>query len=717
MTLPAPPTPSPGGEALPAWAERRLAREREARKAAESLLTHKSRELFEALTQARETERRLQLALWASGEGIWHWDAATGGLQVQGLTIDGQDQTVPSQGLPALLAAIHPEDRESLRLAWRLHAGGARDDIDTAFRLMRGAGPRWLRIRGRAVTRGSDGSPLSVIGTVKDVTDQRGAEHTLQLMAQAFASTLDALAVVDEHWRIVQVNESMLALVGGQGSELDGKPLARFIALPPEAGAPAGWQGEGQLQRLQGQSLAVEVSASRVAERAGQGRCYIVALRDISERRRAEQALARLALHDSLTELPNRAALDQHLAERLKAPVQPFCLMFIDLDGFKSVNDSFGHRAGDDLLVDVARRLDRALPGAFISRWGGDEFVVVLPPGSDDTALREAAQMVLAGLGMPFQVGEHEVVVTPSIGAVACPEHGDDAQTLLRRADAAMYVAKDSGRNTLVIFEPALDEGVHRRTRLQSLLRADAERNAFHFVVQPKVSAAGRMTGAEMLMRWSPEGLGPVSPAEFIPVAEQIGVIDIMGRNALHAAARIAAQVHALGAKASLAVNLSPRQLLRPDIERIILHACERHHADPAWLELELTESALVADVAAVERLLVRLRRRGFTLALDDFGTGYSSLSHLRHLPFHKVKIDRSFVKDLHADPRSRVMLEGIVQLCASLSLTTVAEGVETAEQFEMLREVGVDEFQGFYFARPQPQQQWFEALAVEQGL
>jgi len=704
------------GEDLPAWVKRRLERERAARKTAEALLTDKSRTLYQALQQAREAERRLQLALWASGEGIWEWNGQTLRFRVQGLPGLGDTDTPMDVSAEELLAGVHPEDRQQLSLAWRLHVRGARDDIDTAYRILLPEGTRWVRIRGRALSRLPDGAPLVVTGTMKDVTAQREAEHSLQLMAQAFASAMGALLVVDDQWRLVQVNQALRGLLRADQASLEGRDFAEFVTLPTGIDLAGGWHGECPGTRLDHSPLLLEVSVNRVDEHAGQARCYIVALRDIGQRRQAEQALARQALHDSLTTLPNRAALDQHLAARLAAGAAdaPFALMFIDLDGFKAVNDSFGHRAGDELLMQVSKRLTGSLTDAFISRWGGDEFVVVLPPCNDDTVLRQAAQVALATLGMPFEVGRHDVMVTPSIGAVMAPEHGTDAQTLIRRADAAMYIAKDRGRNQLVIFQEALDDGVQRRTRLQSLLRTDAERNAFHFVVQPKFDASGRSIGAEMLMRWNAEGLGPVSPAEFIPIAEQIGVIDMMGRQALHAAARTAAEVNAMGAQVRVAVNLSPRQLLRTDLDRIILHACDRHQADPRWLELELTESALVSDVALVERLLVRLRKRGFTLSLDDFGTGYSSLSHLRRLPFHKVKIDRSFVQDLHADPKSRLMLEGIVNLSRNLGLTTVAEGVETTEQFALLRDVGIDEFQGFLFARPQPQAEWFARLRAE---
>ncbi|OYU99005.1 MAG: GGDEF domain-containing protein [Burkholderiales bacterium PBB5] len=487
--------------------------------------------------------------------------------------------------------------------------------------------------------------------------------------------------------------------MGRSLAHLQSMPLTALVDLPGAHSRPGPWRGEAGFDAGLGQRC-LEVSISPVVAPSIRHQRHIVVLRDISERRRAQQALSQMALTDALTGLANRAAINQHLQERVQRRGEaPFGVMFMDLDGFKAVNDSYGHRAGDEVLVAVA------------GRGGGDEFVLVLPDGSDDYLVRESAQLIIAAVSRPFTLGSDTAVVTPSIGAVFHPADGRDAPLLLQRADAAMYAAKARGRNGLVMYEPALDEGAQRCSRLQSLLRIDAERNAFTFVAQPKVNAAGQLTGAELLMRWTTEAYGPVSPAEFIPMAEKIGVIDLMGRHALHAAARMAAALRALGSQGTVAVNLSPQQLLRPDLERIAMRACEQHRADPAQLELELTESALLADPRQVRRTLGRLRAQGFQLALDDFGTGYSSLSYLRNLPFHKVKIDRSFVMDIEHDARARLMLKGVVQLCDSLGLGTVAEGVETDTQFELLRGVGIAEFQGFLFARPQPREQWFEAL------
>ncbi|MEI7466234.1 MAG: bifunctional diguanylate cyclase/phosphodiesterase, partial [Burkholderiales bacterium] len=406
----------------------------------------------------------------------------------------------------------------------------------------------------------------------------------------------------------------------------------------------------------------------------------------------------------------NRAALDQEIGRRI-ADGRGFALMFLALDGLNAVHGGFGNPAGEELLQLAAGRLARAMPKAFLARWGDDEFVAIGPHGSGKATLGEMAQRALEAIGQPCAIAGHDIKLTPSIGGACSPEHGTDSQTLLRHADAAMFAARQNGCNRPVVFHEALDTGSQRRARLHSQLRADVERDKFHFLLQPKVDGAGRHLGAELLMRWSPDRIGTVAPAEFIPIAEDIGVFDRLGRHAIRSAARIARELRTIDSAATIAVNLSPDQLSRPGLVDMALEACRAEGADPSWLELELTESALVSDIGAVTRLLVRLRDRGFCLALDDFGTGYSSLSHLRQLPLHKVKVDQSFVKDLQTDPRSLKALEGIVALCRTLRITTVAEGVETSAQFESLRATGIDEFQGYLFGRPMAKEAWFEQL------
>jgi len=623
-----PPPQSPEEAAL----LQRFHRERAARKSAELLLTNKSRELYDALQRVRESEQRLQMALWARGEGV--------------------------------------------------------------------------------LERQADARAFAAEALVRAPT---GPQELLDLLAKAFASTHDALVVVDAQWSVVAANRSFTRLTGLSETAVRASPMSDFISLPDVAQQASGWRGPGQLQGRD-RVVPVEATVTFVAGQVAHNTCFIIALHDISERLQAESRLSHQALRDSLTELPNRAALEQHLDQRLRGGQtrkgEPFGLLFMDLDGFKAINDSFGHGEGDHVLREVAARLKQTLPQAFTGRWGGDEFVLVLPLGSGVAEVRQGAQALLAAMAVPIRLGySNDMLISPSIGAVLYPADGHDAATLLRKADSAMYLAKEQGKNCLRLFEAQIEEGAMRRVRLQSLLRIDAERGAFSFAAQSKVDAERRVTGAELLARWRTRDFGVVSPAEFIPMAEQTGAIELLGRQALHSAAHLAAELTRIGRPLPVAVNLSPRQLLNSSFERIALQACQRHGVQPASIELELTESALTD--ASARALLERLRRQGFGLALDDFGTGHSSLSHLLNLPFQRVKIDRTFVKDALRNPKALVVIRGALSICQGLGLTTVAEGVETAEQFELLRHMGVNEFQGHLFAHPMPQDDWLRALAA----
>ena len=473
------------------------------------------------------------------------------------------------------------------------------------------------------------------------------------------------------------------------------------------------WRGElGMRVDEAGTTVPVEVSITAVMASDGRRHCFLVALHDLRAQRQTEARLQRLAMVDELTGLPNRLAAQYRIDELLALAQPQFGILFIDLDGFKEINDSYGHDHGDALLAMVGQRLRTALPAdALLARWGSDEFLVVLAPGSGDTEVRASAQVVLAALAGSFALGLHEVRITPTIGAVLAPQDGADFSLLLRKADSAMYAGKERGRNCLVFFDASLEGDAQRRVRMTSLLRIDTDRNGFRFVAQPKVDAHGKPVGAELLMRWTTEAFGSVSPVEFIPMAEKVGLIQLMGRHAAHAAAQLAAACAEQGHALPVAVNLSPKQLLQPGLDGLLLHACRRHNVHPAMLELELTESALVHNMDIVTPMLHRLRSHGFSLALDDFGTGYSSLSYLRHLPFDKVKIDRSFVMDIDHDPAATRLLESIVQLCKGLGMRTVAEGVETPAQLAALTAMGVDEFQGYHFARPMPVDDWLSLL------
>ena len=684
----------------------------------------------EPVAHARlQTPDRVPLALWASGDGIFEWQAATGLLTIEhvdpGATGDSPALVAERLSIEALIARTHVDDQASLRRVWDQHLRGQVPVLDLSFRNARGQ--RWWRVRGRSLDRDASGGAVRVLGTLRDVTAQHAAESLLRLMGHAFASTREPMALVDAQGRVLDTNPALRRLCADPalqcGADLQ-RWLGPLLPLFAQVLRDSVWQGERSLCPAAaggdgGPAPApapVELSITAVeAEPPMAGRCFLVALHDLRERRRVEARLQQLAMIDPASGLPNRLAAQQQLAQRLAVSDRAAAamgLLFADLDGFKEINESHGHAVGDELLAAVGERLRGALAAdVFVARWASAGFALLLPPGSGDTEVRAAAQSVLAALASPFVLAELEMSVAPTLGAVLSPQHGSDLTTLVRKAELAVHAGRDTGQQ-FVLFESALDDVVQRRVRMTSLLRIDAERNGFHFVAQPKVDARGVPLGAELLMRWQTEAYGAVSPVEFIPLAEKVGLIQMMGRQAAQAAAQLAGACADAGCPLPVAVNLAARQLQQPGLDGLLLAACRRHGVPPKLLELELTESALVHNLESVKPLLHRLRDLGFGLALDDFGTGYSSLSYLRHLPFDKVKIDRSFVMDVDRDPSAARMLESIVQLCEAQGMRVVAEGVETAQQLAMLAAMGVHEFQGYHFARPMPVADWLALLA-----
>lgn len=688
--------------------ERRAERERLARKEAERLLNAKSTELFDALQRSLESERHLQLALWASGEGIWSWRAAGDEVQVRHLVMDGEEVPQAAHRVERLRTTVHPDDLIGFSLAWQAVVRGNRADIDAACRIRWKDAWRWVRLRGRSVEHDAQGQVARIVGTIKDITSQREADRSLQLMAHAFANTHDAMAVVDSQWRIVEGNAAMARMMAASPDDLRGMPLLAHLEIPVQDIARGRiWRGERVLS-CRGQLVDVDVAVATVDPMEGESQHAVVALQDARERKQAQRELHQQALSDSLTGLPNRTAIQRHLDGVLRSG-SPAGLIFIDLDGFKLVNDSAGHEVGDGLLRAVAQRLSEAIsPPSFLGRWGGDEFIVVVPDLSGHDQVRQLGQAILARCRQTVPASNRMLAVGASLGAAIAPRDGSDAATLLRRADAAMYRAKENGRNRLEFFEPRLEHRVRRRAELLTQLRLDAESDRFAFDIQSIMDRQGRLAGGEMLMRWSTPAHGPVSPTEFIPLAEQAGLMPGMGLHAVTRAVEAAARLDGRTAgPLHIAVNISATQLRDGLLCDRLLALCAQKGVAPQCLDLELTESAFVHDIAAAAPSLHTLHEAGFQLSLDDFGTGYSALSQLRDLPFDKVKIDRTFVLDITRSERAARLLEGIVQMCRGLGMVTVAEGVETAEQHALLQQLGVDLFQGWYFARSQPFDAW----------
>ena len=391
-----------------------------------------------------------------------------------------------------------------------------------------------------------------------------------------------------------------------------------------------------------------------------------------------------------------------HVAQRAH---QTVALMFLDLDHFKNINDSLGHRVGDEVLVELAARLKAAVREQdTVSRLGGDEFVLLLPDTDAAGAARVADKLLQAAL-MPMQIEAHELTVTPSIGIALYPKDGPDLDVLSKCADAAMYQAKADGRNSYRFFTPNIQANSDRSLQLDNALRRALERQQLCLHFQPQISlATGEILGAEALLRWTHPELGPISPAEFIPMAERNGLILPIGEWVISTAVQQLAEWMTRGmAPITMAVNLSAVQFRHADLPAYISRVLTDAALPPHLLELELTEGVAMTHPQVAIAVMEDLHARGVRMSIDDFGTGYSSLSYLKRFQVYKLKIDQTFVRDISEDPDDRAIVSAIISMASSLGLKTIAEGVETQEQLEFLRDRGCDEVQGYYFSRPLP--------------
>ncbi len=419
----------------------------------------------------------------------------------------------------------------------------------------------------------------------------------------------------------------------------------------------------------------------------------------------ANEELHRRAFMDGLTELPNRVLFDDRLAHALQRTddsKEKLAVLFVDLDGFKPVNDSFGHSFGDTVLREAAARLRAAAdPRDTVARIGGDEFVVLMERVAYAADCTAVATAIVDAIRQPFLVGQRQVQISASIGIVVYPDNGDKHK-LVACADAAMYAAKRAGGGGYALFESRMSTNAQEQLSLQNDLRQAVQRGQLHLHYQPKMDGHGRrVQGVEALLRWTHPTLGEVSPAVFIPLAERFGMIGHLGHWVLEEACRQVAQWSAEGLHMHVAINLSAHQLREPDLVERIALALQRHGLATSQLLCEITESVAMEDVAATQRVFDGLARIGVYLAIDDFGTGYSSLSYLRQLPATQLKIDRSFVSDLETSPDARAVVDAVIRLAHALGLRVVAEGVETEGQRDILVGMGCDELQGFFFARP----------------
>ncbi len=576
-----------------------------------------------------------------------------------------------------------------------------------------------------------------VLASVIDITERLNAAKLLQaaqvntLRQSIFDSLPFSIIATDTEGVVLTVNPACERLLGYARQELVGQSAlmihdaqelqrratelshqtgltvpANFQVIVASGSQDAADEREWTYIRKDDSRLPVNVAMTALRDDAGKVSGFLKVAYDITQRKRAEAFIRHMAHHDALTGLPNRALLlDRlemaiHVAQRHDGQL---AVLMIDLDHFKRVNDQLGHPIGDQLLLTVSRRLQSCVREVdTVARLGGDEFVVVLTEVKTREALLPVVAELVKAISMPLSIEGHELLVTPSIGGCMFPQDGGDATTLLKNADTAMYHAKAAGRSNFQWFTQAMLQQDEDKLALGASLRRAIENDELSIHYQPEVSLQdGRVTGMEALVRWNSSRHGVVPPNRFIPVAEETGLILPLGEWVLRTACKeFAAVKRNLGRDIVLAVNVSPRQFQQKEWPQIVRSALDDSGLDPGNLEIEITESMLMQNLVESAEMLRALRRLGVKVVVDDFGTGYSSLSYLTRFPIDKLKIDRSFVRDLTTDAADAAIINAIIAMAHSLNLSVVAEGVETEQQLSYLRERGCDQAQGFYYSQ-----------------
>ncbi|MGV8942012.1 MAG: EAL domain-containing protein [Lysobacter sp.] len=678
------------------------------------------------LRQLRERDDHLKLALWASGEQFWDFD--TGLQEMRRMQVQesaGARPEISVQRHASTDLSIHDEDLPQVNATLRRHLRGETPLFTSELRV-RDVGSDhwyWVRARGRVVERDATGRALRVAGTARDITASRNAERERRIASEVLRSMDEAVAVFDQDFQFISVNPAFSRITGYLQTEVLGQPTSLLDSnrhgpdfhqeLRTELSRDGRWSGEIWQQCKDGSEFLCWLQMSVVVQDRGLHNHYVAVLGDITDQKRTEQELRYLANYDPLTGLPNRTLLLERLAAaivRARATKNRIGVLFLDLDRFKDINDSLGHAAGDRILRAAANRIQRVIGATqTVARLSGDEFVVVLEELADAAQAGKVSGELIAAFEAPLEFEHrHDVVISPSIGISLYPDDAQVASDLIKHADTAMYRAKAVGRRTFMHYIDVMDTEAHRRATLSAALRTVLDRGELSLVFQPRLSLlSNAITGVEALLRWHSPVHGEIPPSQFIPLAEESGMILEIGEWALRQACLAIKHWRSDGlVGVPIAVNVSSLQLLRGDFPQLVTRVLAETGIPANRLELELTESVLMANPIETAATLQEFRQLGVNLAIDDFGTGYSSLSYLKRLPITMLKIDKEFIDDLALDSEDAAITSTIIAMGHSLGLIVVAEGVETQQQVDFLRQYGCDEIQGYWLARPMPPDQ-----------
>lgn len=685
---------------------------------------------------AQVSLERLKLALDASQEALWDWslnEQQEVFFSVAYCANLGYSQKEFGANQQAWQSRLIPEERERIyRNVMRFIAEGD-GNYDSTYRMLhKDNSHRWIRSRGRLI-KNAQGVPVRFIGIAQDITQQRGAEERLKQANAVFESTHEGVLITDNTNTIVHINPAFSHITGYSAEDVIGQTPRMFQSgrhtpefyksLWTTLETTNEWSGEIWNRRKSGEILPQYQTIRLIRDENGFISHNVAIFSDISVLKDSQSELNYLSLYDPLTGLPNRS----HLYERLKAALQTAIelqknstLFLIDLDHFKNINESLGHSLGDQLLQAVAQRISKHISkNCTLFRVGGDEFVLISETVTTPAEAALLAQKITKVSKEPFILDNNKLFISASVGICMFPRAGNTVEEIMRNADSALSKAKASGRDTFAFYSSELTEQALQRIRIASELRHALENDGLQVYYQPVYAMPEqKLVGCEALVRWNHPQRGLIAPNDFIPIAEENGLISFIDEWVLqHACQQMRQWLDAGTEMQFVAVNLSSRSLSKPLLAATVANALQKANIAAQHLELEVTESAVMEDPDNADKILQELRVLGVHLAIDDFGTGYSSLARLKSLPVHKLKIDQSFTRNLPVDLEDIAIVRAVIALGNSLGLEVQAEGIETEEQMNFLQQQNCPLGQGYWFGRPMPREAFTELLASSTNL
>lgn len=681
--------------------------------------THALSSLNDALRQSQE---RLTLAIDASGIGLWDWTLPTDEIYHSNFEqLLGYSNKELTGFMGHLKPLVHPDDYNMVKKAIVMHLRKRTPTYHVRYRMRHRRGHWiWVEDNGQVIAWNDEGRAIRMIGTRRDITKDRELEERLRLSASVFTHAAEGIFILDQDYRFVSINPGFTKISGFSEADVIGTRILNSRIHYPDVAAAhqkilqameksGEWQGEFNDYRKNGEMYPQWLHITAVRDDDDKTTHYIGLFNDMTARREAEERLRYLSNYDKLTGFANRNLFRDRLhaaISQARDANQQVALLYIDLDRFRNINDTLGHDVGDELLKKTAKRISSIDSNVnTIARIGNDDFTVIIDNYTDRTALEHYCERIIAELRRPFRIGEHELLLGASIGISVFPENGRELQILLNHADIAMHQAKRLGGNSHKFYTKDLRAASIEQLNLETSLRKAIFRDEFVVHYQPKMCLrTNRITGVEALVRWIHPTLGMLHPGEFIPLAEETGLVSAIGELVLDKACRQAQQWKETGlGNIRTSVNIPAHQIRKGNLVQVVKRILANTGLDPHLLELELTESALMDDGDGVLNMLREIRNMGISISLDDFGTGYSSLSYLKRFPIDILKIDQAFVRDIGTSPDDEAITRAIIAMAHSMNMEVVAEGVETDEHLNFLRRENCDYIQGYLLSRPVP--------------